>query len=381
MAQNSFSESVSQSFISRLFSSIKAVVFGVLFFLGSIALLWWNEGSLAREKSALGEMAGAVQHADAAKSDPANNGKLLHLVANLSSTEQLSDPPYLKGGLYLKLAREVEMFQWIEKSDSKEKKRVGGGSTTTTTYDYTTDWKSGRESSENFKHEEGHQNPRPTISEQDYQVSSSTYGAYDGGAVLTQLSASTPISLTADVLDNGHKAEGNYIYVRRNPNATSTQVGDERIEFKALLPGQFSVMARQADAGHLEAYHTSNGLDRILVQAGSLSADEMIAAAKASAKLFAWAMRFIGFVLMWISLMVIIGPLSTLLDIVPFMGRLGRGVFGLLAAVIAAVVSAVVTLVSMIVHNFFMLLGVAALTVLGAVLWMRRKGQAKAVTA
>ena len=55
MAQNSFTETTSQSWISRLGGSIKSILFGLLLLIGSIVLMWYNEGRAVKTHKGLEE--------------------------------------------------------------------------------------------------------------------------------------------------------------------------------------------------------------------------------------------------------------------------------------------------------------------------------------
>ena len=85
-------ETSSQSWISRLMESIKAVLVGLFLFLISIPLLWWNEGRAVQTYNSLMEGAGAVVAVVADKIDAANEGKLIHLNGKAQTTVTLADP-------------------------------------------------------------------------------------------------------------------------------------------------------------------------------------------------------------------------------------------------------------------------------------------------
>lgn len=68
--------------------------------------------------------------------DPANDGKLIHFTANITNGgDGLADPTFgiSPGPDALRLWRDAEMYQWVERSQTSSKKTTGGGKTTTTT--------------------------------------------------------------------------------------------------------------------------------------------------------------------------------------------------------------------------------------------------------
>jgi len=68
----------------------------------------------------------------------------------------------------------------------------------------------------------------------------------------------------------------------------------------------------------------------------------------------------------------LLGPISTFLDVVPFFGSLSRGLIGVVTLIVAIVLSIVTILISMIIHNIIAL--IATLVVLiGIFLWFWKK--------
>lgn len=145
---DSFSEVTRQSWFSRLGAAIKAVLVGVVFFLVSFPLLWWNEGRAVRTAKGLRELGGSAVTVSAEKVDPAYEKKPVHMTAEATSEETLSDPDFPVSAQAIKLRRQVEMYQWQERKSSETKKRIGGGTETVTTYNYEKGWSDERIHSE-----------------------------------------------------------------------------------------------------------------------------------------------------------------------------------------------------------------------------------------
>lgn len=123
----------SQSWFSRIISSIKSVLVGLALFVISFPVLFWNEGRAVQTARSLEEGAGAVVSVPADSVDAANEGKLVH-VSGAVSTQPLTDPDLGVQAEGVKLVRNVEMFQWKEEERSEKKKKLGGGEETVTTY-------------------------------------------------------------------------------------------------------------------------------------------------------------------------------------------------------------------------------------------------------
>ena len=141
-----------QGYGSRLVESIKGVLFGVVLFAISFPLLWWNEGRAVQTARSLEE--GATSVVSVTGLVPSNEGKLVHFSGQATTAETLADHELGVTALALRMQRNVEMYQWYEKSESHE--NTGGSKTTVYTYDKK--WSPSLIRSTDFK-ESGHDNP------------------------------------------------------------------------------------------------------------------------------------------------------------------------------------------------------------------------------
>src|SRR4051794_22896985 len=122
-----YTESTSHSWGSRLIESIKGVLVGVLLFVVSFPLLFWNEGRAVRTDKSLTEGMGKVVTTSSERVDSALEAKLVHTTGTADTTETLHDPDFGVSVGAIKLAREAEMFQWEETKKSETRKKLGGG--------------------------------------------------------------------------------------------------------------------------------------------------------------------------------------------------------------------------------------------------------------
>ena len=173
------SETTVQSWGSRLGSSMKGVLVGFLFVLASIALLFWNEGRTVNRAKALNEGASAVITVDAAKVDPQNDGKLVHVSGEVATADVLEDLKFGVSVNAIKLVRKVESFQWKQNEQSTTKRGSGGSQETTATYTYEKVWSPDLIDSTGFKEAVGHENPatRP-VDGAEFVASNVSLGAF-----------------------------------------------------------------------------------------------------------------------------------------------------------------------------------------------------------
>jgi len=349
-SSDSFTETTTKSWGSRIGDSIKGVLFGLVLVVGSCIFLFWNEGRAVQTQRSLTEGASLVVPVDPARVDPANDGKLVHLSGDLKPGAPLTDPDFTVSVTALRLARTVEMYQWKEESKSETRRNFGGSEETVTTYEYHRVWSESRNDSSRFKRPEGHINPQMAYRAASYPSSDATMGAFRPGTnVVNRLPANDAVplepslarKLSGRVKGPVHVVDGR-IYLGDNPS--DPRVGDLRISFKIAPGGPTSIVGRQAGTGFAE-YQTKAGDPLLMVRPGTMSAADMFAAAQAENRIFTWILRLVGVVLMFIGFMLILNPLVVVADVVPFIGSIlsaGAGIVSLvLTAIIAPVVIAV----------------------------------------
>ncbi len=167
-----YSRTTTQSAGSNLMDSIKSFLFGVLLFLASFVVLYWNEG-----RTDMSEVAKTATVVKADNPGSTGEGKLVSVTADLKLDETVGDPDMLAAGSYVKLHRMVEMYAWKEKYEKNTEKKLGGGSVTTEYATYDKVWVENPQNSDNFKVPKGHRNPKPTIQSQDFYAAKAKVGA------------------------------------------------------------------------------------------------------------------------------------------------------------------------------------------------------------
>ena len=156
---DSFTETTSQGWFSRIVDSIKGIVVGLGMTVVAFPILFWNEGRAVQTAQSLEEGAGAVVSVSADRVDAANEGRLVHLTGTSAASAPVRDEDFGFSTPALKLVRKVEMYQWKEEEKSETKKKLGGGEETVTTYTYEKAWSSDPIDSSQFQEPSGHENP------------------------------------------------------------------------------------------------------------------------------------------------------------------------------------------------------------------------------
>ena len=359
-----------QSLGSRLGDSIRGILTGLALFVLAFPVLFWNEGRTVHRAKALSAGETACVESGLAP-DAALDGRLVHVVGEAASDETLSDPLFPVSVAGIRLRRSVEMFQWEESSRSETKTNLGGSTDTKTTYSYSKGWSKHAIDSSGFA-EKGHDNPQMPIEEEEVQASRVRLGGFElSGSLIHRIGGERPLPLAAGTVADwtppfpAHAAViGGVLYLRpgaadatgtnivaaAGTNAvvsapapdfiTAPQVGDLRVSFHLATNHVVSVVAGQSGA-QLGVFQTKNGPVELLAEGGK-SAEAMFAAAKSANRTIAWLIRLGGFLLMFVGVRLVLGPLTVLADVIPFLGRIvgvGTGIVAFLVALPCSLVT------------------------------------------
>lgn len=364
---NSFTETSTQGFFSRIMNSFLGILIGPLLIVGAIVLLSWNEGRAVQAIRGLGEASGVVVEAPLDSAAPGNNGKLVHVVGKAEAAGPIEDSDLgLNFADQVAVNRTVEMYQWKEKKEEKTQDNTGGSQTTTTTYTYSQEWSEEAIDSSGFKHPEGHENPQMPFASHKYAAGDAHVGGYtlDEGT-LGMIDASAP--LKPDAPEGWTLSGGNLVKAQNEGSAT---VGDLRVHYTGLPSGtDVSILAAQSASG-FAPYTTSNGYQIHLARAGNATAAQMIQDQQSAESMLTWILRGLGTFLIFIGFTMFFGPIAILASILPFLGALVRGATAFFAFVLSIPVALITIAISWL--AFRPLIGGGLLIVaagLGYLLW------------
>lgn len=372
MDNNVFTETTNTSWFSRIGNSIKGLLFGGIFILLSIGLLWWNEGRSVKTAKGLNDGERVTVEAEAGNIDPAMQGKLVHVTGKTAVKTSASDADFgLTTSDVIKLKRRVEVFQWVEEKSERSRNKVGGGQETTTEYRYNRKWDSTIHDSSNFKHPQEHQNPPPRALGSEFLAPDASLGAFRIPAfLLSQWHDYQPHELpTMDQLPQPTRdlatLQNQWLVLSKFPD--DPRVGDARVRFEAIKTGEASVLARQV-TDTFEPYATAYGTSIARITSGIQSKEAMFAAARSENKTVTWLLRAGGFLLMFFGFLALFQPLKILADILPLAGSIVGAGTGLVAFLLAATGSFIVVALAWLWYR--PLIGVALLLLAGACLFL-----------
>jgi Transmembrane protein 43 len=385
----------------RLRNSVGGFVFGLLAFVLSFVLLFWNEG-----RTDLSQLAKGAIVLSANQSAPAAQGKLVALSGSLTTNQPLGDAPYLPPGNFAIVERLVEMHAWEEDESTRSVTNRDGSETKETTYTYNRVWESTPKDSTHFRYTKGHENPKKALSNQFQTAPQATVGQYRLNMAAFTHSAMRNNHCDGDGLLYFSTTGGSVIYPRPQPiplvaptsipapnsplgnirhygqflywgagSPPSPQIGDLRICY-FVMPNPTAVtifgklVGQQIEPLPIADYE-------ILYRMHAGSREAAIAQLKTEHQMWLWVLRFVGFVMMWLGLEGITKPMTVLMSGIPVLGVWLEDLAGLANFGLALVLSGITILVSKLAHSPLVLLITVSITIVTFV--VVRKGVRKAI--
>lgn len=357
------------SWLGNIMNSVVGAVFGLLIFLLAFPVIWFGEG-----RTNMAEVAARSVPASAAAPAPANEGQLVAVSGALEAAA-LGDPQFLAPGPHLRLERVVEMFAWAEDSRTERRDNVGGGSTERTTYSYERRWTRSPASGESFHEPSGHRNPPLPVEEATLTAEGGRLGAFTVDLSAIGLPSARELPLTPAMLaaDSSWRHAGNFLFKGKGA-PDRPQLGDVRVSYRAV-PAGAQVTAFGAQRGErLVPYSNERGDE--LYRALEGGREEAIKQLQVEDTMIDWALRIGSLLMIWVGLMLLLGPLNALLGVLPALKQAGGCLTSVLTFAVAFALWAAAELVAIIAHNPWLLLATVVLLVGGGVVLARRFGPA-----
>lgn len=424
-----YQETKTTSYGSRLSNSIKGIGTGFIMLLAGTALLWWNEGRAVKTTRMLEEAEGVAVHVEDVSAVASDlDGKLIHATAFTKTKDILSDPTFGIKENAVKLNREVEYYQWVENTTTETKDKIGGGQEEITTYTYEQKWVSSPVNSQKFK-DKAYRNKNfavMNIKSEDRMAENVTFGAYKlPKSLIHSIRGSKPVELDFDKetlskwnndfkiasrdlqaqlegigdniakgiekvitkdstataeevkqdttntdLDYIHVNE-NVLYYGKNPNMPA--VGDMRITFTKVLPGEVSIIA-QVNGDRLQSYTAKNGKTLSVLRMGAEDMGAMFQSEHKGNTIMTWIWRIVGLLLVIGGFKGIFNILITILKVLPFLADIaGLGV-GLVCNIIGLAWSLIIIAIAWLFYRPLIGIGLIAVIV-GLIVYLSKRGK------
>lgn len=373
------------SYGKRILNSFVGLVIGILLFLGSFIVLFVNEGreNLAKyAKEAIVYESGGSFSVD----------QPVYIVGSLNATNYAQDS-FLKPGNYIYLERQVEMYAYVEHEHSETKENVGGSSTTTYTYSYELTWTSSPKVASNFK---GDSNEIPANIPSSYdswinslpedQASKASGLSINGINVSSSeltLSGEKILTLSNELVNTeslsaNESVSGGLIYRQNSQTGTINQpgVGDVRITYKAITNSDNGVLMGSFENNSFVSFMTDKDNTLYRFFAGVDTKNHAVNILQDEYKTALWMFRLIGFLMMFIGLLLFANPIMTLLSVIPIFAKIGRFVYGIVAFIISLTLTGLTILLGIILHNIY-LAALFIIIVIGIIILILKKKLSK----
>ena len=219
------------------------------------------------------------------------DGKPIHLSARVHSQAGARDPFFGVGTDGAVIYRHVEMFQWIEYSET-----TGRGSKKRTRYYYEQGWDSEYHDSSQFHEPQGHENPKPALESDGFFAADARFGPYrfNNRDVADQAlddmydpdalgSLGKWPALVEDLpeLSSALTAKRWYqlepgVYYRGNQASEEAQLGDLSVSFYRFANDYPLTLIARQDGEQLSEWRASNGDELLLAAGGTLDARTVV---------------------------------------------------------------------------------------------------------
>ncbi len=317
-----YTHKTKKSYFSKIGHAFQNTIAGFLLFFIAIALIFINENNAIKRIKTLnlGEKEAFSTNPSLIKSEL--DGKLIHISGLATTREILTDQEFRVADSGIKLKRNVEMYQWMEKQEKEEENKVGGETEVTTTYSYYKGWNKNIVNSNNFKHPSEHQNPDTLpYKSKEYEAELVKIGEYIlDQTLINKINKYEPLNLTEATdstkmrrIDKPIRYYENQLYIGQDP--TQPTIGDIRINYEIVKPTTITVIAKQNN-DKLTTYQTKKSTIG-LVSYGNKSIAEMFQIVENSNRLNTWILRIVSIIFIILSLNMISQPLKAIGNIIP----------------------------------------------------------------
>jgi len=265
--------------------------------------------ALNRADDAL-ESGRAVVSVAAEQVDPQNEGRLVHITGQLATREVLVDNVFHVSVSALRLVRHVSMYQWREEQVEREV-HEDGGTRRVSEPRYAGAWSATPIDSGDFEQEEGHENPEFPAEDQTFVATRPEVGAFAVPAQLLDevrgLESHTPDAAAAGAVSLAGKSGriwDDSIYVGQDP--AQPHVGDLRVRFERTPFTPVTVVGAQRGS-EIATWTAPSGRELPPhLNLGSEDADDAASDITDVNTPLTWALRTLGWLLVWLGLWLIL---------------------------------------------------------------------------
>ena len=324
-----------QGFLGKMTNSFSGIIVGILLLFGGIGLLWWNEQNNVKNIKNVKELRDQVVDVSSASVKDEFDGKLIATSGKLDyNNDTITDSLFGVNAQTPVLVRTVEVYQWVESSETKDD---------TTTYTYSKEWSEKLVDSSDFNSPSGHENPAVKKYESERFETEETLkvGSY---SLISSFKKLLPADKTVGIDETIQLPEGYKIYnkyITNSADVESPVVGDIRISYTKNDYKEVSVLGKQT-GDTIGEYTTKKNTNIKKIVSGETNGAGMINEIESANNMMKWIYRLLGTLLVVIAIGSILGPITTLIGYIPFLGKIVNSMIGVVSFLIGLAISLVV---------------------------------------
>ena len=337
MASNNTAKNEKQGFFSKMSSSFSGIIIGFLLLIGGIFMLWTNEQKNVKNIKNVKELRDQVVDVSSTSVEDKYEGKLIATSGTLEYNDaEIKDENFNVSVKTPTLKRIVEVYQWNEISAEEEGKDP--------TYEKI--WSEKIIDSSEFTKKDGHTNPIeesiPYESKEYYTEETLTVGKYSLSSGFKKL---LPANKNVGIEDGIELPEGyklyNNKYITNSEDPENPVVGNIRISFKKNNYKEVSVLGKQS-GDTITEYTTKKNTNIIRLAEGETNGTGLINNIESANNMTKWLSRIFGTILIIIAVGSILGPITTLIGYIPFLGKIVNSMIGVVSFLIGLSISLVI---------------------------------------
>ena len=328
-----------QGFFAKMSSSFSGIIVGILILIGGIAMLWTNEHNNVKNIKDVKELRDQVVDVSSTEVNDKYDGKLIATSGKLNYGDAtITDSIFGISAQTPVLERTVEVYQWVEDSETKDDK---------TTYTYSKEWSEKLVDSSEFNTPSGHENPVELKYESERFETEETLKVGSFSLISSfkkLLPANKNVAIPEDItLPEGYKVNNKYI--TNSADVANPAIGDIRISYTKNDYKEVSVLGKQKD-DTISEYTTKKNTNVKKLVEGETNGAGMINSIESANKMAKWIWRFLGTLLIVMGVSAILGPVTTLIGYIPFLGKIVNSMIGVVSFIIGLSIALIVIAIS-----------------------------------
>jgi hypothetical protein len=168
------------------------------------------------------------------------------------------------------------------------------------------------------------------------------------------LSASNDLSVTQDmIVNNSYTVVLNDLYFTNQErfDLSTPLIGDVRISFTVIEFDDQGLLLGNIDNNQFSAFTTDSGNILYRFFNGESTIENVVSRLQTEYQLTIWIFRVVGFLMLFVGLLLSFKPISTLFNFIPIFGSVGSGLFTIMLFVVSLVLAITTIVISLIVQN------------------------------